>query len=354
MEKLKENTSCEILIIGAGITGLLAAHKLREKGHDVLVIEKDGIGCHSTRKSTGLVQYSSDIMLHKLLANHQIDGVNFYLESLKAINEVEAISQHFKDKTVFRRCPSLYLATTIEDIPMLKKEYEALSTHGFSVKEVSEAELLKDYGIFKTYGILTEDDASVHPFNYTQALAAHFQSMGGKLYEGYFLDALDGVARLKGDFTISYDFIIYALGYETVRYKPMAGVIKRASYVFCCNPLIKTQDIMVWETARPYLYQNTLAPGMVVVGGGDVDLKKYEPKNAYLPIQKLKKQYMDWYGLKDLEIDDFYSAEFFTFVDGLPKYKVEDNHIYLYPYGGNGIVYSLYLVNQLLQNVFNF
>ena len=38
---LKHNEKPQILIIGAGLTGLTAAHVLRKQGKDVLVIEKE-------------------------------------------------------------------------------------------------------------------------------------------------------------------------------------------------------------------------------------------------------------------------------------------------------------------------
>ena len=353
MKKLINDDSCDILVIGAGITGLLAAYKLKSQGFDVLVVEKHCVGGKSTLKSTGLIQYSSDVMLHKLMADDVIDGVKFYKDSLAAVDEIEEISKHFKNKKVFRRCPSLYLASTHEDIPTLKKEYDALTHHGFLVEELTQEEIQGQYGINKPYGIVTEGDASIYPYFYTQELAGYFQEIGGRLCQGFFLNAKDGFAYFKGNHIVNYKYIVYALGYETVNYKPVEGLIKRASFAFFCNPEIKTKEIMVWETARPYLYQNTLEPGKVVVGGGDDPLKKVDPENIYLPIKKLKKNYMAWYGLQSLELEGYYFGEFFSFVDGLPKYHKEGNHIYLYPYGGNGVIYSLYLVNQILDEVFN-
>ena len=38
---LKHNAKPQILIVGAGLTGLTAAHVLRKQGKDVLVIEKE-------------------------------------------------------------------------------------------------------------------------------------------------------------------------------------------------------------------------------------------------------------------------------------------------------------------------
>lgn len=351
MEKLIKNESCEILIIGAGITGLLTAYKLQSVGHDVMVIEKDQIGGNSTSKNTGLIQFSSDTMLHKLINNSSIDGVKFYKDCLDAVNEIEKIANNFTNKDCCRRCPSLYLASNEDDVITLKKEYETLTTHNFSVTQQTQ-EQIKQYGIAKSYGLLTAGDVSIYPYFYTQELASYFQKLGGRLYGGHFLNTKDKMAYLKEDVTIKYKYIIYAMGYDTARIQPIEGIVKDVTYAFLCNPDIKTKDIMVWETARPYLYQNTLTKDKIVVGGGDIPLQKSNPNIIYLNIEKIKQSYMKWYGLQELEIEESYCNEFFTFIDGIPKYRIEDKSIYMYPYGGNGVVYSLYLANQILQDVF--
>ena len=353
MEKLMKNKSCEILVIGAGITGLLTAYKFKTKGYDVMLIDKDEVGGNSTRKNTGLIQYSSDRMLHKMVPDESVNGITFYKDSIKSVEELQKISKGFKNKDAYKKAPSLYLASSKADIESLQKEYKCLVDNGFQVKEVNQMELNETYGIYKEYAILTEGDSSMNPYIYANELSLLYTSLGGQLYQAHLLDAKNGSAKFKGDITIEYQYIIYALGYDTVKYKPIKGVIKDFTYAFLCNPQIKTKDIMVWETARPYIYQNTLDNNKVVVGGGDLENNDSDGKKTLLNIKKLKTEYMKWYHMQSLELDEYYQADFYTFVDGMPKYLIEDTSIYLYPYGGNGVVYSLYLINKLLENEFN-
>ena len=111
MKKLNENTTCEVLIIGAGITGLLAAYKFRDSGYDVLLIDKEEVANHSTRRNTGLIQYSSDAMLHKMIKGNDSDAVTFYKESLTTVKEIDEISQSFSNQDACKKSPSLYLAS---------------------------------------------------------------------------------------------------------------------------------------------------------------------------------------------------------------------------------------------------
>jgi len=350
MEKLTENTTCEILIIGAGITGLLTAYKLQAHGHNVMVIEKNTVGGGATTKNTGLIQFSGDIMLHKLI-NQTVDGVKFYQDSQATVAEIAQIATNFQNQNYCRRAPSLYLASTAADVCTLTKEYQTLIANNLPATPLTATQIKTQYGIDKPYAILT-DDVSIYPKFYAQQLAIYFQKLGGRLYQGYFLNTKNNFAHLKTNITIKYQHIIYALGYDTVKLQPISGIVKDVTYAFFCNPEIKTKELMVWETARPYLYQNPLTTNKIVVGGGDLSRQKSNPNNIYPQIKKLKQSYMSWYNLLELEIYDAYTNEFFTFKDGIPKYLRKDNSIYMYPYGGNGVVYSLYLANQILRDIF--
>ena len=53
-EELKENISCDVLIIGGGIIGALVAYDLSKKGIDVVVVEKSQISSGSTMASTAV------------------------------------------------------------------------------------------------------------------------------------------------------------------------------------------------------------------------------------------------------------------------------------------------------------
>src|SRR5690554_5832037 len=64
---LRESTSSEILIVGAGITGALVAYKLLEEGKKVVMVEKRDICNGSTAASTSMLQYEIDEPLHKLI-----------------------------------------------------------------------------------------------------------------------------------------------------------------------------------------------------------------------------------------------------------------------------------------------
>lgn len=52
---MRDDLRCEVLIVGAGITGSLAAHHLARQGLDVVVIDRERPGYGSTAASTAML-----------------------------------------------------------------------------------------------------------------------------------------------------------------------------------------------------------------------------------------------------------------------------------------------------------
>ena len=64
--RLTSDTSCDVAVIGGGITGALVAHHLVEAGLDTIVIDRRDVGWGSTAASTALLQYELDTSLADL------------------------------------------------------------------------------------------------------------------------------------------------------------------------------------------------------------------------------------------------------------------------------------------------
>ena len=70
---LGRDLRCDVLVIGAGITGALVADTLHARGHAVCVLDARDVGWGSTAASTALLQYEID--------THMIDLAKQYGEA---------------------------------------------------------------------------------------------------------------------------------------------------------------------------------------------------------------------------------------------------------------------------------
>jgi glycine/D-amino acid oxidase-like deaminating enzyme len=62
----KQDSDCEVAILGGGITGALVADELVGEGVDVVLLDKRDIGHGSTSARTALLQYEIDTPLTEL------------------------------------------------------------------------------------------------------------------------------------------------------------------------------------------------------------------------------------------------------------------------------------------------
>ncbi|NLC49606.1 MAG: FAD-binding oxidoreductase, partial [Bacteroidales bacterium] len=53
--KLQENTTCDIVLLGAGITGSLISHALHNAGYNVVVIDKRDVANGSSAATTSML-----------------------------------------------------------------------------------------------------------------------------------------------------------------------------------------------------------------------------------------------------------------------------------------------------------
>src|SRR5688500_7764944 len=99
---LAADETCEVAILGAGITGALIADHLSSAGIDVLVLDKRETGWGSTCASTALLQYEVDVPLYQLI---EMRGEAFaqraYLRCLGAVHQLAAIAQGLEEDVGF-------------------------------------------------------------------------------------------------------------------------------------------------------------------------------------------------------------------------------------------------------------
>ena len=89
---LERTESCEVAVVGAGITGALVAERLAGSGCDVVVIDRHDVGLGSTAASTGLLQYETDTTLTELAAQVGVDrAVRSWRLGIEAIDELEVL-----------------------------------------------------------------------------------------------------------------------------------------------------------------------------------------------------------------------------------------------------------------------
>ena len=353
---LKHNESCEVAVIGGGITGALAAYYLVQEGVETVLVDKRDIGGGSTAASTALLQYEIDTELHDLIGSvGEAHAVRSYRLGLEAIDTIERLCGELRDDCGFERKTSLYLASRKSDVSKLRKEYDTRKAFGFHV-EYLEARDLESRASFAAPGaILSYGDAQVDPFRLTHRLIQAAQTQGLRVYDRCEVckvePAENGVVLNAGSgFRIKGRRVVFATGYESHQYlKQSVGVLK-STFALISEPFDNFEGwpdrSLIWESARPYFYLRTTSDGRAIVGGEDVPYATAHKNDQLIAskTRKLQRRFADMFPRLDLEVSYTWAGTFGETEDGLAYIgqTPEFPHAYFaLGYGGNGITFSI-------------
>src|SRR6476646_926785 len=86
--KLQRNISVDVLVVGAGITGITVAYLLKKAGLTVALIERERVASIDTGHTTAHLTYVTDVPLHQLVHNfgedlHKRSGMQAQPRSMK-------------------------------------------------------------------------------------------------------------------------------------------------------------------------------------------------------------------------------------------------------------------------------
>lgn len=91
---LKGNTKTDVLIIGGGITGILCAYFLQQKGIRYLLVEGQTICSGVTKNTTAKITTQHSLIYHKLLKSMGTEKTKLYLlANQEALKTYETLCQ---------------------------------------------------------------------------------------------------------------------------------------------------------------------------------------------------------------------------------------------------------------------
>lgn len=342
----------DVAIVGAGMSGMLAAYVLWQQGYSVAIIEEHEPGANSTAANTGLLQYSNDIMLHELADQIGTEqAVTFYKRCVQAMDELAAVAALLPNEVQFIRRPSICFASKKSDVKKLQQEYDMLHRFGFSCDYWDAAQVAQKLGTQKDAALVTYGDAEVNPYALVRLLLNYLLDQGIHLFPYTKVTNVHHgpIVQIETtNETFAARHILYTTGYQQPPTDTIAAADIRRSYAIVTNvvPTSWYEQALIWETARPYLYMRTTADHRLVIGG--LDERHAQPTTSMKKIKQhaneLLAQVTALFPHLQLEAQYMYCASFGESHDNLPvigQHPDYENEFYVAGYGGNGTVYSM-------------
>lgn len=354
---LRTDESCDVLVVGGGITGALIAHQCIKDGYSTILVDQREIANGSSSATTSMLQYEIDTPLYKLIDMIGSEGaVASYTACSVAIDQLEIICKEIKSDAGFRKKKSLYFAEYKKDELWLKKEYDARKSAGFKVSWLEQKQVEKQFGLSQTQGgICSDQGASIDAFKLVHELLIYNINKGLQVYDKTKLENVRHNSRTN---MVTFDTggsvkakkIVYCVGYESASMIPEKFVDLISTYAIVSEvnqPLTERfKDVLLWNTSDPYNYFRTTDDGRLLIGGEDESFRDPPKRDALIDRknEKLLKSFYKYLPKEQFYVDFSWAGTFGETKDGLPYIGVHEkypNSYFVLGFGGNGITFSV-------------
>jgi glycine/D-amino acid oxidase-like deaminating enzyme len=195
----------DVAVVGAGITGLIAAIELALGGRQVVVLDRDAPGFGAATRNAGYVGRSLKHGIAEIAARDGLErAVRVYRELREASEAVAHTVQRHAITCHYRRQGRLLLATSPEMFDAMRKEYALRERHaGESHAVVTRAEQRTEVATDHYFGgIRIDDHAGLHPGLYHRGLLDAARRAGATVC-GF--AEVTGIRRDGDGFTLRFD-----------------------------------------------------------------------------------------------------------------------------------------------------
>jgi glycine/D-amino acid oxidase-like deaminating enzyme len=362
---LRQSISCDVAVIGAGITGALTAYYLTREGVDTVVIDRRDVATGSTAASTALLQHAADTELVDLAEMvGEAAAVRSYRLGLDAVAKIEKLVHQIGDQCGFEAKSSLYLASVKSHVPKLRQEFELRRRHGFDVCLLDEADIESRYPFTAPAAILAAGDGQIDAFRLCHRLLEVSGQNGARVFDRTGIERIvprrdSVVLTTDADYIITARRIVFATGYESQRYLKQKIGDLNSTFAFITEPVDPFPDwpeqCLIWETARPYCYLRSTEDGRILIGGKDTPFATAHRQEGLVKkkTKQLQRRLEHLFPETTIEISYAWAGVFGTTDDGLPFIGVSPewpNAYFALGYGGNGITMSLIAAEQIVDH----
>ncbi|MBV8862832.1 MAG: FAD-dependent oxidoreductase, partial [Mycobacterium sp.] len=171
--------ACDVVVVGAGITGLVTAVLLARAGKDVQVLEARAAGAVTTGNTTGKLSLLQGTAMSKIVSRHGADLARDYVQgNREAQNWLLRYCE--KANIPVQREDAYTYAQSAKEVPRARAELTACRLAGIDVDWADDADAPFPYH----GGVRLADQAQFDPMPLLDSLIGELGERGGRLAEG--------------------------------------------------------------------------------------------------------------------------------------------------------------------------
>jgi len=345
--KITKDISVDVVVIGAGITGITAAYLLKKAGHTVALLDRERCASIDTGHTTAHLTCVTDTRLSELVKTFGKERAKLAWEAGRAaIDQIDANVRNEKIDCEFKWVPG-YLHAPIRGRDKNRQSFideAALANElGFS------AEFLEEIPAFGLPGIRFDKQAKFHPRKYLSRLLGAIGGNGSYVFENTEAAEIEDnpLTVHVGEHQIRCQYLVLAT------HTPLMGksgttsallfqtkLYLYSSYALGARvPRNLFPEASFWDTDNPYYYlriEKYDGFDYAIFGGED---HKTGQGDEEAPFAELKRVFLKL--VPSAQIDHYWSGQVIETPDGLPYIgETAEQQFAATGFAGNGMTFG--------------
>lgn len=350
------------------MTGATIAAVFSRAGLRVAVLEAALIGMGSTVASTALLLREPDIGLTELSRRYGARRARRIWElSGGATRDFAAMIRRLRVRCDIAAADSVYYTLDQQKASALRVELEGRHRAGFDGEWLDSDALEHLTGIRAEGAIRSRRNAQFNPYEACRGLLRVATRAGARVYERTRVRRIDRrndlAVVLTAHGSVRAAQVVIATGYAAPAFQPPVGRFRlHRTYVLATAPISRRvrkdlglDDVMLWDTERPYHYIRWTPDHRLLLGGADRPDSALERRPA--AFRRATRQLHEYFlrlfpALSGVRIEHAWDGLFATTPDGLPYiggHTRFPGRLFALGYGGNGMTFGFLAARMLLE-----
>jgi glycine/D-amino acid oxidase-like deaminating enzyme len=349
----------DVVVVGAGYTGLAAARTLGHAGADVLVIEAERVGWGASSRNGGQVLAGLKLDPAELVARYGSRSARELFEaSIAAIERLEQIIAAEAMACGYIRSGHIQCASKAAHFKSFRAEQQLLAkAFNYRVELVGRSDQQSEVGTDCYHGLLVDErSGAINPCQYVNALAASAERAGAVIQES---TPVTSIGREAGGFTVRIpggeihtgDVLIATDAYSTSAAPSLQRrLVAFGSYIIATAPLdqelarrLLPRRRMAFDS-KYFLHYFRLTDDHRLLFGGRAEFSRATSNTIRHAASVLRRDMHELFPeLSTTRIEYAWGGNVAFARDQMPRAGRLDGQYYAGGYGGHGVAMATYL-----------